>query len=124
MEQSTSRITLSYVALLILMGVVGYLVTGLQSVTALIPAFFGLVVLVLWLVLRQPLGPAKLPWLLIVLAAIGFLATVSGIPKVISLVAGEETARPAAAISQCIMAILSFAYGLAVLLASRNRQAT
>ena len=124
MREKTVRITLSYAGLLILMGIIGYLVTGRQSVTALIPAFFGIFVLVLLFSLKGFLGPSRLPLLLIALAVIGFLATMSGIPKVVGLVAGEEIARPAAAVSQSIMAVLSLAYGLLIVLAARKQRTT
>ena len=43
------KITIIYAVLLILIGFIGYLGSGMVSITALIPAFFGVVVLVIGL---------------------------------------------------------------------------
>ena len=57
---------------------------------------------------------------LIALAAIGLLATVGGIPKLASMMGGGEVDRPAAVVSQSIMAVISLVYGVAVFLALRR----
>lgn len=102
-----SNLTYGYAAVLILLGLIGYFATGRQSVTALIPAFFGVLVLVLSMVVGRLSGPGVLRWTLIILAVVGFGATVGGIPKVIQLIGGSEIARPPAAISQAVMAVVS-----------------
>jgi hypothetical protein len=50
-------------------------------------------------------------------ALLGFIGSVSGIPKVFSLVGGTELARPAAAITQAIMALICLVY---LILATRS----
>ncbi len=115
-------LTYAYIGILVLLGLIGYFATGSQSVTALIPAFFGVVVFVVFVAVSRLAGPAALKWTLIALAVVGFAATVSGIPKVIQLIGGGEVARPAAVISQAVMAVVSFLYGLMVVLSGRSPQ--
>jgi hypothetical protein len=103
-------ITLLYAGLLILLGLVGYLTTGRESVTALIPTFAGVVILILGLFAVNEGYRMPMLWAAAVLALLGFAGTVSGVPQVIKLVGGGEVARPAAAISKAIMACLSLLY--------------
>jgi hypothetical protein len=113
--EPVARITFAYAGLLIALGVLGYFFTGRQSITALIPSFFGIVVLIAMMVLRSLASPPILKWVMIGLAVIGLLATMGGIPKVVTMLTGGAVARPAAAVSQAIMAVLSFVYGVIVL---------
>lgn len=108
-----NTLTILYSGLLILLGLVGYFATGRQSVTALIPAFFGIAVLVVVLIVGRVADSQTLRWTFIVLCAVGLIATVSGIPKVLQLLGGGEVARPAAAVSQALMAATSLIFGLA-----------
>ena len=114
------RWTLLLSALLIALGVGFWLGTGRQSVTALIPTFFGLLILIVQQVLTRVTRPGVNGWVLIVLAALGFIATVSGIPKVVDLMAGTEVVRPSAAISQAVMALISLLYGLGMIVVVRR----
>lgn len=118
-----ASLTYAYIGILVLLGLIGYFTTGSQSVTALIPAFFGVVVFIVFLTVSGLAGPSALKWTMVVLAVVGFAATVSGIPKVIQLLGGGEVARPAAVISQTIMAVVSFVYGLLIVLSGRSPQA-
>ncbi|GAB4320030.1 MAG: hypothetical protein Kow0074_10040 [Candidatus Zixiibacteriota bacterium] len=108
-----NTLTILYSVLLGLLGVIGYLITGRQSITALIPTFFGLAVLLVMFIVGRLAGPPTMRWTFIVLCAIGFAATLSGLPKIFQLLGGGEVARPAAAISQTIMAVISLVFGLA-----------
>jgi hypothetical protein len=101
------------------LGIIGYLVTGAQSVTALIPAFFAVLVVVVMLVTKRLKDAASL-WTLVIMGTIGFLATVSGVPKMITWAGGEEIERPAAVVSQTIMAIASLVFGLVLFAISRK----
>ena len=47
-----AKITITFGVLLILLGVIGYLAPGIHSLTALIPAVFGLVLVVLGFLAR------------------------------------------------------------------------
>jgi len=119
MNENISRIVWIYAISLILLGVIGYFVTGLQSVTALIPAFFGIVVLLILLVFGRVTKPKVTLWILIVFSLIGFIATVKGVPKVFELLQGIEMQRPAAVISQTIMTGLSILTSIVLIVKSK-----
>jgi len=122
MKEKVSRLTLGYVAALIFLGVIGYFATGRQSVTALIPAFFGVVVWVVALILARSSNPTPYVWTMLIIGIVGIAATISGVPKAISMLTGETIARPAPAISQSIMAMISVAYAAIIALTcTRNK---
>ena len=102
--------TYIYAFVLILIGLIGYIVTSAQSITALIPSFFGIVVLILAIWSKNEKRRPLAMHIVSGLALVGFLATVSGIVKVVSLLGGEEIARPEASIAQATMAIVSAGY--------------
>lgn len=92
--------------LFILMGLYGYFGISSESITALIPTFFGIPLLILgWLGLNEKYlkhtmhGSA-------VLTLLGFAGTVGGLIKFFKMLGGEEMQRPAAVTVQAIMAIL------------------
>ena len=119
MNKVINKATWMYLISLIILGIVGYILTGMQSITAMIPTFFGLVILCVLIVTKRFKKFSILIWTLIVLGAVGFIATVNGIPKVITLISGETISRPSAVISQSIMAVISLIY--AVFIAIKNR---
>ena len=109
----TSKIkfhSLMYGLSLIALGLVGYLVTGLQSVTALIPSFYGLLVLGVWRLTARMSSQNIVLIVLLILGAIGFLATIRGLTGLPTLISGGGVARPAAVISQSIMSVFSLIY--------------
>jgi len=91
---------------LIVLGLGAYVGTGGVSVTALIPAFFGIAFAGLGALGRKDRFRVPAAYGGIVLSVIGLLGSVSGIPKVIAYLAGGEVARPAASIAQSIMALV------------------
>lgn len=123
MSENIKRNTLFYAGALALLGVVGYLATGLQSVTALIPTFFGIVVITVMFVMVKSSSGHKVIWTLIVMAVIGILATVGGVPKTFGYITGEEIARPAAAVSQAAMAVISAIYAVVMATVVRKKRA-
>lgn len=92
---------------LILLGLIGYFATGAVSVTALIPAFFGVVLAALGWLSRDDRRRKLLMHIAVVVGLLGFAGSVSGIPKLIRMLGGAEIERPAAAVSQSIMAVLA-----------------
>jgi hypothetical protein len=93
-------ITIVFGVLLIMLGVWSYISTDMISLTALIPALFGLVIGFLGLIQgrwkhNNPLFGA------VMLSILGFLSTVRGL---ITFLSGGESARPAATLTQAIMA--------------------
>ena len=104
------KATFTYAVLLILLGLIGFLATGAASITALIPAFLGIVVLIFAFVGRSDNRRAMAMHIVAALALLGFLGTVTGIFKTITLITGGEVARPSAVISQAVMSLLSIGY--------------
>ncbi|MBU0984384.1 MAG: hypothetical protein KKA42_10975 [candidate division Zixibacteria bacterium] len=126
MKQTILRSALLYSGALIMLGLLGYFATGRQSVTALIPAFFGLVVFGVMAITGRVSRPTVSAWVLTGLAVVGVIATITGVPKVVTLISGGDIARPAAAISQTVMAAVSIvfgAFGLRLIRSSRNSTA-
>ena len=103
-------LTLVFGGLLMLLGVVGYISTGMASVTALIPTFFGVPLLVLGWLGRNPDRLKLTMHIAVMLTMVGFLGSVQGLPKLIQLLQGIEVARPGAAIAQSLMALLSIVH--------------
>ena len=102
--------TLMYGLSLIVLGVGGYLITGAESITALIPGFFGLLVLAVSMATTRMQNYKTAGIIMMALGLIGFLATAKGIASLPGLIGGDEIARPAAVISQSIMSFLSLIY--------------
>jgi lysylphosphatidylglycerol synthetase-like protein (DUF2156 family) len=91
---------------LLLLGVGGYAMTDRVSWTALIPAFFGLPVSLLGLAALRPVWRKHTMHAATALAILGLLGGAAGVPKVLTLMAGNDVARPGVAISQAITAVL------------------
>jgi hypothetical protein len=115
--------TIFFGAALVLVGLAGYFLTGRQSVTALIPAFVGLPILILGGVGLQPAREKVACLIAAILTLLGLGGCAPGLIKLVSLLRGIEVARPAAVYLQSLMAILSLIY-LAIYIRtvmSRNR---
>ncbi|MCL6494270.1 MAG: hypothetical protein K6T54_05745 [Ignavibacterium sp.] len=90
----------------IVMGLYGYFGISSESITALIPAFFGVPMLIFgWLALNEKYLKHAMHGAA-VLTLLGFAGTVSGLIKFFKMLGGAETARPAAVTVQAIMALL------------------
>src|SRR5262245_5853683 len=88
--------------LLILLGIAGYLLTGRTSITALIPAFFGAVYVVIALVAR---GEAARKHAMHTAVALSLIGAVAVLYRALPAVIRGEIGR-AAVISQLLMAAL------------------
>jgi hypothetical protein len=102
-------ITIALGVALIILGLAGYLMTGAASLTALIPAAFGLVIAVLGLIARDDRKRKHAMHAAVVVALLGFLGSVRGLLQIGSVFDGTA-ARPAAVVSQTIMAALTLGY--------------
>jgi hypothetical protein len=94
---------------LIVLGLAGYSLTGAASVTALIPAFFGAVIALAGLIARDERRRKHAIHAAVVVALLGFLGSIRGLLQIGDVFDGTA-ARPAALISQAIMAVLTFGY--------------
>ena len=104
-------ITIIYGALLALIGLLGYFGTGRESVTALIPLFFGIPVIVLGVLARaKPDLRKHVMHGAAGLALLGVLGTARALAKLPALVSGQPLERPTAVLAQNVMAILSLVF--------------
>ena len=94
---------------LIIVGLAGYFLTGAVSLTALIPAGFGVVLAVSGLIARDERKRKHAMHAAVVVALLGFLGSVRGLLQIGDLFNGTA-ARPAAIVSQSIMAVLTLGY--------------
>jgi hypothetical protein len=95
---------------LIALGVVGYIATGMQSPTALIPAVFGVLLAILSMMARNPARRKLAMHIAVVVGILGFFGSVRGLANLGAVLAGEPVARPAAVVTQSIMAVLMLAF--------------
>ncbi len=102
--------TIVYGALLIVLGVTGYFMSGMVSVTALIPAFLGIVILVSGVLAQKESRRKLFMHIALVFGLLGFLGTVGALPSLITMIGGEEVTRPGAVIGKSVTAILSLVF--------------
>lgn len=101
--------TIALGVVLIVLGLAGYFMTGMVSITALIPAFFGLALALLGLVARDERKRKHAIHAAVVVALIGFAGSVGGLLQIGSVFDGTA-ARPAAVISRTLMSVLTLGY--------------
>ncbi|HWZ12263.1 MAG TPA: hypothetical protein VNX22_03890 [Acidobacteriaceae bacterium] len=105
-----ANVTILFGLLLVLLGLIGYIATGSQHTTALIPAGFGLLIGFCGLVARKP-GRRKLfMHIAVTLGLLGFLGTVSSIYKMFQIAQHQVVARHAAVYAQFIMCLLCLVF--------------
>lgn len=91
--------------LLILLGIISYFVTGMVSITALIPAFFGIVFVILALIANsKPNWKQHIMHASVLLAIIGIIPTIG---SVFDLIGG---ATASSVIAKAVMALLLIIY--------------
>lgn len=94
--------------LMIVLGLAGYFGTGTSSFTALIPALFGILFVVLGAAARNPGARRHAMHAVAALSLIGFLATVRSFAALPAALSGGPTLRgPGAVYSQAIFAVLA-----------------
>jgi hypothetical protein len=104
------RITIGFGAALVVLGLVGYIGSGADSVTALIPSVFGVVFVVLGVVGRSDDRRALTMHLAALLALVGIAGSVTGLIDLPDLLAGNDVERPWAVAVQSIMAVALVVY--------------
>lgn len=95
---------------LVVLGIVGYVGSGAASVTALIPAFIGLVLAGLGFAGQAEDRRALTMHIAVVVALIGFLGSAMGLADLPALLAGDDLERPWAVAVQSIMAAVLLVY--------------
>ena len=101
-----ARIAIGLGVLLVLLGIGGYLGTGRESFTALIPAVFGVPMAVLGVIGLRRGWRRYAMHAALVLALLGVAGTARGAVKLPALIAGDELERPAAVAVQSTMCLL------------------
>ncbi len=107
-----AKITIGLGLVLIVLGLGAYFGTGRESVTALIPAFFGLPLLILGLIARNERRRRIAIPIAIGIGLLGFAGTVRGLMKLPVLLTGGELERPTAVAVQAAMAIVCLVFVL------------
>ena len=92
--------------LLIVLGLASYVTTGRTSITALIPAFVGVVFVILAFVARNPAARKHVMHAAVALALLGALGTLG---RIIPAVRDGNTTRPAV-LAQIAMTVLLLVY--------------
>lgn len=102
-------ITVALGVALIILGLAGYFLTGAVSLTALIPAAFGLLIAVSGMIARDERKRKHAMHAAVAVALLGFLGSIRGALQIGALLDGSA-ARPAAVVSQTLMAVMTLGY--------------
>jgi len=101
--------TLALGAALIVLGLGGYVLTGAVSLTALIPAAFGVLFVLAGVLARNDRTRMHAMHAAVVIALLGFLGSFRGLLGLGKVFDGTAV-RPAAIVAQTIMALLTLGY--------------
>jgi len=101
-----AKFSIIFGIILIILGLVSYFGISNESVTALIPAFLGIPVLVLGFLALNEKYLKHAMHAAAVLMLLGFAGTVGGLIKFFRKISGEVFERPYAITIQAIMAVL------------------
>jgi hypothetical protein len=102
--------TIAFGVAFIILGLAGYLGTGMASPTALIPAGFGLLFCVLGALARDPGRRKHVMHAAALLGLVAVLGSGRGLTKIGPMLAGEPVERPAAVLAQSVMALLGLIF--------------
>ena len=93
-------------ALFVILGLASYFGTGAESITALIPTFFGVIFILLGIISQAGEKARKHSMhVAALLALIGVLGSFTGIIDLIAAAGGAELDMPIASVGQAIMAV-------------------
>jgi len=104
------KITILYGVLLILLGLAGYFLSDRESLTALIPSAFGILLLAAGLIALKDGARKHAMHAAALLALLGFFGSMGGLKGGASLLFGGESQKPMADGSKSVMALLSLIY--------------
>jgi|SRR4051794_36299425 len=90
-------------AALLVLGIAGFVGTGAVSPTALIPAGFGLVLLLLGMLARDERRRRMAMHIAVVVGLLGVLGAARGLAPFFRMISGETVVRPTAVVAQVIM---------------------
>ena len=107
-----AKVTLVFAVLFIALGIVGFVSTGSQHYTALIPAALGLLLGIFGVVALSP-DPSRRKLFMhinVTLGLLGFLGTLMGLVDYLRSLGGMVLKNPPATESKAIMALLCLIY--------------
>lgn len=104
------NLTLSLGFLLIILGLASYFGTGRESITALIPSFFGVTFVILALLAAVENIKKHALHIAAGVAVLGALGAARGIPGLIDIFQGEVVERPIAIYAQVAMFLMCVVY--------------
>ncbi|MDE0263915.1 MAG: hypothetical protein OXJ37_16045 [Bryobacterales bacterium] len=90
---------------LLALGIGVYLASGRSSLTALIPAAFGIALVALGFIAKRPSATKHAMHAAAVISVLGFLGSVDGIVGLAQMVAGATVERPLAVAAKGVMAV-------------------
>jgi hypothetical protein len=101
-----AKISIAFGGLLILLGIIGFVATGSEHYTALIPAAAGVLLEVCGALALNPKLRMHAMHGAAMIGVLGFAGTIPGLIKAIKWLTGTAPTRPAAVVSQVIMCAL------------------
>ena len=105
-----ANVAIGFGLALVVLGLAGYVGTGMESPTALIPAVFGIVLVLLGFLARNPARRKMAMHIAVIVGILGFFGSVRGLGATVLMLAGQPAARPVAAVSQAFMALLTLGF--------------
>lgn len=105
-----AKITVWFGLALVVLGIVGYVGSGADSVTALIPSVIGAVLAGLGVAGAEESRRSLTMHLAVLVALAGFFGSAMGVIDLPDLVAGNDVERPWAVAAQSIMAAVLLVY--------------
>jgi hypothetical protein len=95
---------------LILMGLLSYFGSGMASITAMIPAFFGIVFLAGGILAEKENLRKHVMHVVVLVAILALIGTFRGLMSFFGYLGGAELERPLAVGMQALMAVLMIGY--------------
>lgn len=109
-----AKLTIGFGVLLILIAVIGFVATGSAHPTALIPAVFGVLLIVFGLLANTPDAKKRMLWMhvAVTVGLIGFLSTIMADVQAIKMSHGTVYPHPAAVLEKAAMSLACLIYVL------------
>lgn len=103
-------LTLLLAVLLVAVGLGGFVGSGFQAPTALIPAGLGVLMAIAAALARLPRARMHAMHAAVLIALLGLIGSVRGLFQLPALLSGQPVARPLAVVAQSVTAVLCVAY--------------
>lgn len=104
--QTASTVSVILGVVLVILGIGAYILTEFASVTALIPALFGVLIVILGLAGRQKQREQMALYGVGALGVIGILGSLRAVPDIIAYLTGDSVDSVVATLSQGIMIVV------------------